>query len=54
MAAPRPNDKAMAERAMNKDERTLRLMMVASISRPTMKRKRQRPMLATSERYGRD
>lgn len=54
IAEPRAKDKAMAESAMNRDERTLRLIMLPSISRPTIKRKRQRPMLATSERYGRD
>jgi hypothetical protein len=50
MPAPRPKDKAMAERDINRDLRAVRLIIPASISRPIMKRKRQRPMLATRER----
>ena len=36
------------------ERRALRLITAASISRPTRKRKRQRPIFATRERYERD
>jgi hypothetical protein len=51
-AAPRPKGRAMPERETIADMRALRLMILASISRPTMKRKRQSPILATRVRYG--
>jgi hypothetical protein len=51
-AEPRPKGKAMPAKETIADMRALRLMMLASISRPTMKRKRQRPILATRDKYG--
>lgn len=50
IATPRLKERAMAERDMKRDLRALRLITDASISRPIMKRKRQRPILATNER----
>ena len=54
MAEPRAKDTVMAESEITGDKRALRLIMLMSISRPVMKRNRQRPMLATSKRYERD
>lgn len=50
----RPNGKAMPASDTIADRRALRLMILASISRPTMKRNRQRPILATRDKYGSD
>ena len=48
--APMPNGRTMPARATVADRRTLRLITATSISRPTRKRKRQRPILATRVR----
>ena len=49
-----PNGRIMPDKATVADRRALRLITPASISRPTRKRKRQRPILATRLRYGWD
>ena len=49
-AAPSPNGMATPAAATETESRTLRRMIAMSISSPTRKRKRQRPMSATSER----
>lgn len=49
-----PKGRHMPAIATVTDRRALRLMMLASISSPTMKRKRQRPIFAVSVRYGRE
>ena len=49
-----PNGSTMPIMATVADSRALRLTSPASISRPTRKRKRQRPILATRLRKGRD
>lgn len=53
-AVPRPKGSAIPAKDTMTDMRTLRTTTLVSISRPTRKRKRQSPMLATRDRYGRD
>lgn len=48
--APMPKGTIIPARATVTESRALRLMTVPSISRPTRKRKRHRPMLATRDR----
>ena len=54
MATPKPNGSIMPARAIEAERRQLRLITPASISRPTKKRKRQRPILAVKLRNGSD
>ena len=51
---PRPNGRAIPANDIMNDMRALRLTILVSISRPTMKRNKQRPISATKVRYGMD
>lgn len=50
--APSPNGKIIPAKAIVALNLAFRLMMAASISKPTKKRNKQRPILATRLRYG--
>jgi hypothetical protein len=52
--APMPKGKIIPARATVAERRAFRLITPASISRPTRKRKRHSPILATRLRYGRE